>query len=418
MTLTADLVTRLLPVLSRSLEPTFNVFDVMHHGLHEKQISNVFRWLLDAQGTHRLGERFVQIFVEEINRQRPIDDQLPVTGYVVMQEVNTAPAGVGMDIADLVLESREAVIVVENYFTSDGHGHSFDGYLRHAVRDGRQGAVILLCGDLQSSLQTQGWEDAPVLTYGRLVSLLHNALDADSRYRQGNREAFLFVQQMHQKFVKGRGPVEDRDVLGFVVEMCQTGEAKRYQIKAQDLAAEQFANDLAEQARERFGEGRELLQRVKGRLKDYAAQALVPQLNETLGEGFVAGASARYVGLYQWTINLDLAGEAAPFDEAKLQIKFGPSAWHANENDSNWTQTVDPGHADYSRLFLTRATRREIRQSEVTLEEVLAGLDPADRRLHDELVLLLDEAPQRSAHDDHGTSSDPSHIVVDDPGNS
>lgn len=34
---TQDLVSRLLPVLGRSLEAGFNVFDVMHHGLHEKQ---------------------------------------------------------------------------------------------------------------------------------------------------------------------------------------------------------------------------------------------------------------------------------------------------------------------------------------------------------------------------------------------
>jgi len=49
-----DLVTQLLPTLARSLDASFNVFDVMHHGTHEKQVSNVFRWLLDAEGTHGL----------------------------------------------------------------------------------------------------------------------------------------------------------------------------------------------------------------------------------------------------------------------------------------------------------------------------------------------------------------------------
>jgi hypothetical protein len=38
-----DLVTDLLPVLGRPLDRGFNVLDVMHHGSHEKQISNVFR---------------------------------------------------------------------------------------------------------------------------------------------------------------------------------------------------------------------------------------------------------------------------------------------------------------------------------------------------------------------------------------
>ena len=40
--MTGDLVTELLPILGRSLDVGFNVFDVMHHGTHEKQISNVF----------------------------------------------------------------------------------------------------------------------------------------------------------------------------------------------------------------------------------------------------------------------------------------------------------------------------------------------------------------------------------------
>lgn len=64
-----DFVTQFVPVLGRSLELGFNVFDVMHHGLHEKQLSNVFRWLLNAEGTHRLGDRFGKIFVDEINKQ-------------------------------------------------------------------------------------------------------------------------------------------------------------------------------------------------------------------------------------------------------------------------------------------------------------------------------------------------------------
>ena len=65
-----------------------------------------------------------------------------------------------VDIADLVLESDAVVLVVENYFTSDGHGHRYDGYLKHSLRDGRQGGVVLLCRDQDGSSQTEGWENA------------------------------------------------------------------------------------------------------------------------------------------------------------------------------------------------------------------------------------------------------------------
>ncbi len=47
-----QVVTRLLPILAERPEYEFNIFNVMHHGTHEKQISNVFAWLLDANGTH------------------------------------------------------------------------------------------------------------------------------------------------------------------------------------------------------------------------------------------------------------------------------------------------------------------------------------------------------------------------------
>ncbi|MEI2641428.1 MAG: PD-(D/E)XK nuclease family protein [Candidatus Nanopelagicales bacterium] len=148
----------------------FNVFDVMHHGTHEKQLSNVFGWLLDTQGTHHLEDRFLRIFIEEVNRDLPESGQFAATDYLVLQEVNTAlGTGQAPDISDLVLMNDEAVIVVENYYTSDGHGHNYAGYLSHSRRDGRQGAVVLLCEDYDSARQTQGWEEASVVTYGKLL---------------------------------------------------------------------------------------------------------------------------------------------------------------------------------------------------------------------------------------------------------
>ena len=115
-----DLATALLPVLQRSLEARFNVFDVMHHGTHEKQISNVFRWLLETEGNHHLGDTFLRIFIDEVNRGLVGREPFAPEAYLVLQEVNTSDGGNGEDIADLVLTNDDAVIVVENYFTSDG----------------------------------------------------------------------------------------------------------------------------------------------------------------------------------------------------------------------------------------------------------------------------------------------------------
>ena len=392
----ADLAIALLPTLGRSTDSHFNVFDVMHHGTHEKQLSNVFGWLLDTQGTHHLDDRFVRIFIEEVNRHLPESVQFAVTDYTVLQEVNTAQgAQEAPDIADLVLVNDESVIVVENYYTSDGHGHNYAGYLGHSQRDGRQGAVVLLCEDHESARQTLGWEEASVVTYRVLLDRLWQVVSSDGQYQRKHPEPYSFIDQMYRKFVKGRGPMEDQQVLDFVVAMCATGEAGRYAEQPHDSASERFANEVAQQARERFGEGRELLMRVKHRLTNYGDQHLKRQLNTTLGDGFVSQVSAHYSGNYRWTVNLNLSvrdlPDEADFGEEQLQIKFGPSAWYANEQDSNWKLTVDPAVADYSRLFITRAKNKEIRQSEVTLHQVLEGLSPEDMRLHDEIVQILSD---------------------------
>jgi hypothetical protein len=381
-----DLITRLLPVLGRSLDGDFNVFDVMHHGTHEKQLSNVFRWLFEIGGTHNFEALGQQLFVDLVNLSRSDELALPVGPYTVRQEVNTAEVG---DIADIVLESDSARIVVENYGTSDGHGHGYDRYLTFSRRDGKLGVVVLLCAEVDSSRQTDGWEKAPVVTYERLLDRLLAELGQDSRYAKRNQAQYAFISQMHRKFANGKGRMSDQEVLDFVTAMCATGEAKRYQERDRDVAAERFASDLAQQARERFGEGREVLQNVKTRLRSYGSTILRQQLNATMGAGCVEKVTARYSGIYQWSINFESTEANESFGKALYQIKFGPSAWFANEQDNFWKVKVNPEAADYSHLFLTRVSNHEIRQSAVSLHEVLEGLSPDDTRLHDEIIALL-----------------------------
>ena len=75
--------------------------------------------------------------------------------------------------------------------------------------------------------------------------------------------------------------------------------------------------------------------------------------------------------------------------DGPLQVKFGPSAWHANERDATWRTVADRSTVDYGHLFVARSGIHEIRQSEVTVEEALSGLASDDTRLHDELVSLV-----------------------------
>ena len=381
-----DLVTQLLPTLARSLDVRFNLFDVMHHGTHEKQVSNVFRWLLDAEGTHGLGEGFAGILIAEVNRSLPDGELLEPGGYWVRQEVNIAKEGDGMDIADLVLESKSTTIVIENYGASDGHGHGYEQYLEYSQRDGRRGAVVMLCHQLDRSRLTDGWENAAVVTYQSVLEPLRQALVDDRKYQRQFPEPFSLIDQMHRKYMKGRGPMEERKVLDFVVAMCDTGEAVRYSHNNIDRVAEQFASDLHEQARARFGEGRALLQQVKDRLKSYSSTVLVRQLDAASSRRVVRKVAANYVGKWRWEVILPLETGEGPADD--IQLIFGPSAWHT-QRESAPNPLPDP---DYSRIFVWRHSTKEFRQSEVSMQEVLDGLDHDDTRLRDEILGLLNDS--------------------------
>src|SRR5262245_58456376 len=157
----------------------------MHHGTHEKQLSNVFAWLLDADETHRCGDAFLRIFLEEINRGLDGKDRVSVGSFSVRQEVNTSKPDEEMDIADLVLEDHDTVVVVENYYTSSGHGHSYPRYLEFGKRvdKNKRSLVVLLCESENSAEQTDGWENARVVTYTALVERLFRYVENSDDFR-------------------------------------------------------------------------------------------------------------------------------------------------------------------------------------------------------------------------------------------
>lgn len=382
----ANLVTNLLPVLSRSLEKGFNLFDVMHHGTHEKQLSNIFAWLLDIGGTHQLGDQFVRIFIREVNKAEGFQGLLSTERYTVRQEVNMGWDS-EPDIADLVLESDTTRIVIENYFTSDGHGHGYERYLAYSAGDGRRGRVVLLCRDEERSRLSDGWEKAAVVTYSALIDKLYAGLSP--HFVNENPDVHFFIQQLHRQFVAERNMVGDQEVLEFVTALTQAGEAKRYAKVPHISTAEQFASDVTVQARQRFVEGREMLQRLKQQLRRYSGDSLASQLETKLGPGSVQQVSAALQGIYQWTVVLDLRLRDGSSGQVTILLLFGPSAHLVTQDDSRWKQ-LSGQEPDYSKLYVARQDTLVALQSDVSLSEILEGLTEADFRLRDEILRLLD----------------------------
>jgi hypothetical protein len=214
-------------------------------------------------------------------------------------------------------------------------------------------------------------------------------IGADPKYRQECPEQYSFFRHMERQFLKGI-QVNTEQLIDFIDAMCQVGESDRLSFGGDD-AALKFADAFRELAITNFNESRELLFEVKRILKDYGTRVLRDQVNEALAETRFGNVDASYRGSYQWTVNFqpqDVAegteGVKHPDggDLGRLQLKFGPSAQFANTGNPLWLKTVL--NPNYAHIFIT--WNREVRQSAVTLRDVVHGLPEDDLRLRDEIV--------------------------------
>ena len=387
------LLTVLAPMLTNRAQLRFNVFDVMHHGTHEKQLSNVFAWLLKADATHGLGSAFQRIFVEEVNLRlgekgrETISDQ----AFGVRQEQNTAADGEPADIADIVLDGDDTTIVIENYGVPDGHEHSYYGYLGYGARQTPpKSFVVLLCESGLGGALVQGWENAPVVLYATLLNRVYEHIQQLPKYRSDYVEQYYFIENMHRYFTNRTALTMDREgLMQFVDALCRGGEAERFGQKHQDAVARQLADQLREEAIQRYSEGRELLGMAKKILRNYCDATLSPRVNESLGRNVLGKAMVPWSGIYAWEVSIaphpDFADKAEGTYVAHLAL--GPSAWY-EVTKGRWQGTaIQP---DFTRLLLLdERTGGQAVSSEVSIVEVLEGLGAEDTRLHDEMVSLL-----------------------------
>ena len=375
-------VASLIPSLSRSLAEQFNVFRVMHHGTHEKQLSNVFAWLLRPDATHELGDTFQRIFVKQVANQRLDGAPLPLSGYAIQQEVNTSSHDdQGKDIADIVLSGPSATIVIENFESSDGHGHDFRNYLNYGEASGTQGVVVLLCARREPHRQSNGWGQAVTITYAELLEPLSAHIKNDAAWKRSHPQQHFFINELIEHFVEGPRAVNIEDRIAFIDAMCTTGESARYGHRPQAVAAEEFANLVAQHAKHQFEEGRRTLGQIKHALKRYIEGIVVPQVNEILPWENVPKVKTHWVGQWQWSVILERV-HVLP----TLFFQFGPSAVAQNAA-SGWS-VANP---DYTKVFVGTDAKDKVglTQTDVTLHEVLDGLSDTDTRLCDSILELV-----------------------------
>ena len=384
-----ELVTALVPSLSRSLAEQFSVFRVMHHGTHEKQLSNVFAWLLDPEGTHELGDAVQGLFLDLVNAHLPAEVQLPRSGYEVAQEVVTPgheglPNPESADIADILLSSPSAAVVVENYGTSDGHGHDFYRYLALGRAGDRDAAVVLLCQRRERHHQRDGWEQAAAITYAELLDAVRSHTTNDRAWTRKHPDQHFFLRQLFEHFVEGPAAMNTDDTFAFLTAMCETGESARYGYQPHDRAAEEFGDLIAAQARRQLSESRALMAATKRSLSIYVNAVLVEQLNRELSNGPVEEVITHFSGLWTWGVGLR-RGEKLP----AVFLVFGPTA--VQELDQVPRKLEDP---DFSQVFVDLKDPAvggpsRLAHTGVSLVEVMDGLPVNDVRLRDAVLAII-----------------------------
>jgi|GEM_PF-740478 len=380
MPLAATLLLDLVPMVSKSKTASFSILEVIHHGTHEKQLSNLWAWMLDSEGNHKLGDGVQRIFIDEINRVGSLDQPVAYGPYGVRQEQNTSESGESRDVSDIILEDSTTSIVIENYYTSDGHGHDHKKYEKYGTREGRNGIVVLLCETEVRSRLTGGWENASVLVYTRLLDRILE-LVTDPQYQRQNPEQALFITNVHRHFTK-KAIMDSAELIDFVNVLCQSGEEGRYGTNNQDRQAILFGDSLREAAIQRYTESRDLLAKVKRNLGDFCKGTLISSLNESIGESLFGGAKRDWQGKWQYDVSLKPAE-----GEWLVSIAFGPTAAELVREPSGRLHHLNLKQ-DFTKLLVyTRDNKALI--SEVSVADVLEGLSEADVRLRDEVLQLI-----------------------------
>ena len=381
MAVSQMLATKLIPIFADVRPPEFNTIAVLRHGTHEKNLSNLFAWLLDPGGSHRLGNQFAGIFIKHVNARdlfgRTISEYGP---WLVEQEVNVSEPLDSKDIADISLSTGTTAVVIENYHVSDGHGHSYDKYFKHGQRligedpnlvpaCSSNSFVVLLCQYVDKERQdASGWKDASVVTYAALITDLIALIESEPEYRLQNENAYGFLKQVESYFIRGEGMPRAKDLTDFVAALCDANES----VELVSTDSEAFADRMRDEAALHFDESRRFLNENKSQLRDYARRILTPQLLNHL-KVRDAQVSIGMSGVYQWTVNIDMslgtASVQAEDETSRLQLKFGPSAHFAITHDpewkGGWATDISP---DYSKVFVT--WDRTIYQTDVSMTEI------------------------------------------------
>ena len=212
------------------VEPrTFNTFDVLRYSGYEIRHSNVVAWLLRPADTHGIGSRFLEWFVDHVNRRlAPELERLPETSF----ETANVEVWRERDWVDVTIlfKKEKCLIAVENKPDSAQPQHlnqvrRYEKKLRKKHKDHTVRSVLLSTSPDGSvnfpGIAHVGWDSVrenigSVLAAGKFSSLdvqafIRQYLDMVGRWFHPVGEGFVALLDNHRATLKELRRVLEKD---------------------------------------------------------------------------------------------------------------------------------------------------------------------------------------------------------------
>ena len=139
-------------------EETFNIFDCLtkHHleELHSKFIT----YLLNPKAKHGLGDIFLKLFIELLNKQFRIADIIPIGDYKNVKVENEHPFSIMSKITgriDIYIETDGWVIAIENKIYAAQQKNQIDRYVKYCEKKKFKVIYLTIDGCKSHSMDTE-----------------------------------------------------------------------------------------------------------------------------------------------------------------------------------------------------------------------------------------------------------------------
>lgn len=154
----------------------FNIFDILKITNTEIRHSNILGWLLDPNGSHKLGDSFLKAFINNIIKKKDSfgNESLNLLlqdfySYRVLREYNHM---------DLVLVSRQekTCYVIENKIWSGESSHQLQDYFKKSQEEyvGYRIIYAFLTPDGHDASDTNNWVS---ISYEEIIPLLEDVIN-------------------------------------------------------------------------------------------------------------------------------------------------------------------------------------------------------------------------------------------------